>query len=229
MPYQFALFDADNTLLDFTRSEHEALCDCLRARGLPTDQAVTDRYSAINNSQWKLLEQGLTTRAALQVNRFAEFFEEFGFDSDPVAMSRDYHEALATKSFLIDGALGLCERLYGKCALYLITNGDAKIQRGRFDPCPLAPLFEAAFVSETVGFDKPDKAYFDAVAAAIPHFVPARALVIGDSLSSDIRGGMNAGLDTCWYNPHGIPAPTDMSITYTVRSLSEIEPIILGD
>lgn len=228
MAYRFALFDADNTLLDFTRSEEEALSDCLRARGLPTDAVTLATYSAINDRHWKLLEQGKITRAALGVSRFAELFSVLDYDGDPALMAKDYLSTLATKSYLLEGALELCRRLYGRIPLYLITNGNASVQAGRFDPCPLAPLFEDVFISELIGHDKPEVAYFDAVAAAIPDFDPAAALVIGDSLSSDIRGGINAGMDTCWFNPRGKAAPADLSITYTVSTLAEIEAILLN-
>jgi 2-haloacid dehalogenase len=228
MSYRTVLFDADNTLLDFTRSEHEALRDCLRARGLPCGKHVTEGYAAINDRHWKRLERGLTTREALRVARFEDFCREYGFGCDPRQLADDYFDTLCTKSYLIDGALELCERLHGQARLYLITNGNTKVQNGRFNPSPLAPLFEAVFISEDMGCAKPSKAYFDAVAAAIPEFDPADTLVVGDSLSSDIQGGINAGLATCWYNPHGKTAPADMKIDYTVRSLDEIPPIVLN-
>lgn len=228
MPYCTILFDADNTLLDFSRSEHEALCDCLRARGLPCDRHITDGYAAINDRHWKLLEQGVTTRDRLRVARFEDFCREYGFDCDPTQLANDYFDTLCTKSYLIDGALELCERLKDHCRMYIITNGNAKVQHDRFDGTPLAPLFEAVFISEDMGCAKPSRDYFDAVIAAIPNFDPADTLVVGDSLSSDIQGGINAGLDTCWYNPHGKSAPADMKINYVVRSLDEILPIILN-
>ena len=228
MSYRTVLFDADNTLLDFTRSEHEALCDCLRARGLPCDKHITDGYAAINDRHWKLLEQGLTTREGLRVARFEDFCREYGFDCDPRRLADDYFDTLCTKSYLIDGALELCRELYGHARLYLITNGNTKVQNGRFDPSPLAPLFDGVFISEDMGCAKPSKDYFDAVADTIPGFDPTNTLVVGDSLSSDIRGGINAGLATCWYNPHGKPVPADMKIDYVVRSLDEILPIILN-
>ncbi len=226
MSYRTILFDADNTLLDFTRSEHEALCDCLRARGLPCDKAITEGYAAINDRHWKLLEQGLTTRDRLRVARFEDFCREYSFDCDPRHLADDYFDTLCTKSYLINGALELCERLHGHCRLYIITNGNAKVQHDRFDATPLAPLFEEVFISEEMGVSKPSSAYFGAVAAAIPDFNPTDTLVVGDSLTSDIQGGINAGLATCWYNPRGKSAPTDMKINYIVRSLDEIPSIV---
>ena len=229
MPYRTILFDADNTLMDFSRSEHDALWDCLIARGLPCNDAIIARYAAINDEFWKMLECGKIEREALRIGRFAKFIQEFGFACDPQALADDYMAALSTKSYLMDGALELCQNLYGKCRLYLITNGNTRVQEGRFNPSPLAPLFEDVFISEDMGCAKPEKAYFDAVAARIPHFDPADTLVVGDSLTSDIQGGINAHLATCWYNPHGKPVPAGMPIDYVARTFPEIQAIILGE
>ena len=227
MGYRFALFDADNTLLDFTRAEHEALCECLAARGLPTDNRTVSLYSAINDRHWKMLERGETTRDKLKVDRFADFFAEVGYQGDPAAMAEDYVSALSRQTHLLDGALELIQALYGKCRLYIVTNGITSVQKSRFGSCPLAPYFDACFISEEMGCAKPEKRFFDLVAASIPNFVPSEAIVIGDSLSSDILGGINAGLDTCWYDPAGKPAPSDMTITHTVTRLNEILTILL--
>lgn len=228
MAYRIALFDADNTLLDFTRAEHDALTACLSARGILDDEETVALYSAINDGHWKRLEQGLTTRDRLKIERFSDFFAAVGYRGDPAAMARDYEATLALQSHLLDGALELIQALHGKCALYIVTNGLAAVQTSRFGGCPLAPYFDACFISEKMGCAKPEKRFFDLVAASIPGFDPREALVIGDSLSSDICGGINAGLDTCWFNPHGKPVPAGMVITYTVSSLSEILPILLG-
>ncbi len=229
MPYGTILFDADNTLLDFTRSEHDALQECLIARGLPHDDAVITRYAIINDEHWKMLERGEIGREELRISRFAVLIREYGFDCDPCALADEYLVALSGKSYLIEGAWDLCRHLHDACRLYLITNGNTKVQEGRFNPSPLFPLFEDIFISEQMGCAKPDKAYFDAVASRIPDFNPADTLVVGDSLSSDIQGGINAGLPTCWYNCHGKPTPEGMKIDYIVHNLSEIEPIALGN
>ena len=228
MAYTIALIDADNTLLDFSRSEHDALCDCLSMRGLPCHDHVIARYAAINDEYWKMLERGLVTREGLRVARFDTFFKEFGFDHDPRAMADDYMMRLATKAYLMDGALDFCTSLFGQCDLYLITNGNTLVQKGRFDPSPLAPLFKACFISEEMGCAKPEKAYFDMVTASIPNFDPARTIVVGDSLSSDIQGGINAGLDTCWFNPHRKPRPAHVPMTYMAHTFDEMLSIILG-
>jgi 2-haloacid dehalogenase len=229
MGYRFALFDADNTLLDFTAAEEHAIKECLSARGLPTDGETISLYSSINDGHWKRLEQGLTTRDRLRVERFADFFRAIRYDGDPMAMADDYMEALSRQIQLVDGALELIKSLHGRCKLYIVTNGITSVQTRRFGGCPLAEYFDACFISEQLGCAKPEKRFFDQVAAAIPGFTPQEALVIGDSLSSDIRGGINAGLDTCWFNPNGKETPPDMRITYTIRRLCELESILLAE
>lgn len=229
MRYRFALFDADNTLLDFTLAESLAIRACLAARGLSADDAAVSLYSSINDSHWKRLERGETTRGKLRIDRFADFFAAVGYEGNPVLMARDYENTLAGQSHLLDGAEALIRDLYGKCGLYIVTNGITAVQKRRFGGCAVAPFFDASFISEEMGCAKPEKRFFELVAAAIPDFDPAAAIVIGDSLSSDIQGGINAGLDTCWYNPHGKTAPADMSITYTVSRLADIRGVILGE
>ncbi len=228
MSYRIALFDADNTLLDFTRSEREALTDCLRARGLPYEDAIIARYSAINDAHWKMLERGETTRERLRIDRFAVFFKEFGFDVDPERMADDYLNALTGKSYTMPGADALIERLVGHTRLFIVTNGVGIVQNMRFNVTAMAPHFEGVFISEEVGFSKPDKQFFHHVAAAVSGFNPRDAIIIGDSLTSDIQGGINAGIATCWFNPHGKVAPAGMPIDYTVRTLDEVEAIIKG-
>ena len=227
MAYRIALFDADNTLLDFTRAEHDALCACLAARGLPHDDDTVSVYSAINDGHGKRLEKGLTTRDRLKTERFGDFFSTIGYNGDPAVMARDYESTLGQQTALLDGALELIQALHGKCELYIVTNGITAVQKSRLGGCALAPYFDRCFISEEMGCAKPEKRFFDLVAAAIPGFDPADAIVIGDSLSSDIQGGINAGVDTCWFNPRKKSAPPDMKITHIIDSLSEIEAVIL--
>ena len=152
--------------------------------------------------------------------------EVYGFDYDAHKMADMYEYELSTKSYLLDNALEVCSELSKVCRLYLITNGFKKIQQGRFDQSPLASLFSGVFISEEVGFEKPAVQYFNAVRAAIPEFDDRSALVIGDSLSSDIRGGINAGIDVCWFDPgHKLP-PENININYIIANLDELYDII---
>ena len=227
MRYQTVLFDADGTLLDFERSEYEALSDILADFGIPDTVENHKIYSAANAKQWQLLEQGLVTKSALRTNRFSDFLEQIGFSASPAAMADSYMHALATKSHLLDGAEALCQELYQRGhALYIITNGFAFIQKGRFYPSAIAPLFRDVFISENLGAEKPSPLFFDQVKAASPNFCAEKTLVVGDSLSSDIAGGIGAGLDVCWFNPKNKPAPNDLNITYTISDLSELLQIL---
>ena len=225
MGYRFALFDADNTLLDFTAAEDHAIKECLLARGLPTDSETISLYSAINDGHWKRLEQGLTTRDRLRVERFSDFFRAVGYGGDPVAMADDYVEALSRQTQLIDGALELISSLHGRCKLYIVTNGTEWIQRGRLADSGLLPYMQGVFISDLIGYPKPRVEFFSYVAEHIPAFDRARTVIVGDSLSSDMAGGIAFGIDTCWYNPDGASAPAEIAeqLTAVVSDFEELE------
>lgn len=225
--YKFVLFDADATLLDFKRSEYEAVIDVLNAFSLPVSDEIINTYSRINDEHWKMLERGEIEKNKLYSARWARFCEFYNFSADSVAMSELYTKQLATKSYLMDGALDICKKLYGKVDMYIVTNGKKSVQEGRFDPSPLAPMFKGVFISEEIGYEKPRAEFFNFVKTHIDGFDRSLAIIIGDSLTSDIKGGINAGIDTCWYNKDFKPVPQDMDITYVVNELSEIEDIIL--
>ncbi len=225
--YKTILFDADNTLLDFLRSERAALTKALSALGITPTEERLSVYSRINDNAWKRLERGEITKQELKTIRFREFCEYFQLNADPTVMADTYLRMLATQGFLISGALEVCKTLAEHCRLYIITNGIAAVQHGRFDNSPLFPFFCGCFISDEIGHEKPAKAFFDAVAAAIPDFDPATTLVVGDSLTSDIAGGINAGLDTCWLNAKGKEPPESMPITYVIKRLEELIPLVL--
>lgn len=228
--YDTLLFDADGTVLDFKRSEKEALTDCLKKFGLPYSDDVVEVYSRINDDYWKKLERREIDKNRLRVARFESFCEHFGFDCDVSSLAVAYTDTLATKSYITEGADTVCRRLHSAgCRLYIITNGLKTVQNGRFNGCVLHDMFEHSFISEEIGTEKPDVRYFEAVAAAIPDFDKRRTLVIGDSLTSDIRGGIDFGLDVCWFNPFGKTAPETIvnKITYTVNKITDVADIVL--
>lgn len=230
--YTYLLFDVDNTLLDFDRSEHDAMADALREHGFPADDAIIERYALINDAHWELLERGEMDRETLTWHRFKVLGEECGLSPmDPVAFADSYVKHLTHKSFLMDGALEVCEALAKEYPLVAVTNGNVGVQHGRFDPSPLFPLFKDAFISEDIGYNKPAQQFFDAVLAKYPDLDPAHTLVIGDSLTSDMAGGIRWGCDTCWLCPD--PAQRDkaakrgMTLTYTISHLKELLDILL--
>lgn len=225
--YTTLLFDADQTLLDFHRSEHEAVTDCLEAFSVPVNNETIAKYSEINTMYWKMLERGEIEKNKLYSARWQTFAEHYGYKIDAEKISQLYLERLSEKAYILDGAEALCEELSKHCRLYIITNGNKNVQNGRMGRLSISKLFLDRFVSEEIGFEKPSVEYFNIVKSKIPNFDPKTTLVIGDSLTSDIQGGINAGLDTCWYNPQNKTAPEGMNITYIVNNLCEIEDIVL--
>lgn len=225
--YTTVLFDADDTLFDFKRSEHEAVKDCLSLVGLPTNDEVIEKYSEINQSYWKMLERGEITKKDLFIARWKTFLDFYGLvDTDAEMIANRYLVQLSQKSYLLDGAEVLCKKLYGKFKMYIVTNGYGVVQHGRFDKSIMREYFDDMFISEEMGAEKPTLQYFDAVFSKIPNFDKSKAIIIGDSLSSDIKGGIAAGIDTCWFNPNRKIAPDGMNITYIVNDLSKIENIL---
>ncbi len=224
MKYKTLLFDADMTLLDFEAAEYDGLIETMRSFDLEIDDETVGIYSACNDGQWKLFEQGGCTKAELVVNRFKVFFEKMGYPFDPAEANSRYVKNLANGHKLMPNALEVCQTLSKTHKLYIITNGVATTQAKRFAECGLEPYFEKCFVSEAIGIPKPHKEFFDYVAQNIEGFDKSEALVIGDSLTSDMQGGINAGIDTCWFNPKG--EKTTLPVTYEIASLTELYNIV---
>lgn len=227
MKYEILLFDADHTLFDFKKSEYFALKGALDSLGLPSTDGHIERYSDINVKYWKMLERGEIDKNLLRLARFEEFCAFYGFDRSLAGSLADrYMDNLAKESHLFDGALELIEKLSYSYRLFIITNGVKSTQDGRFSVSPITKYFEKIFISELIGAEKPSKVFFDAVEANIDGYIREKALVIGDSLSSDIKGAINAGIDCIWFNPDGKNAPEGWNITYTAHSFDEILKII---
>ena len=195
--------DLDDTILDFTAGEAKALSQTLREAGIEPTEAILDRYHIINTAHWELLEEGRLTRDEVLVQRFEQLFRELGVDHSGKAISERYEGLLSRQHGFMPGAEQLLKDLSSRYDLYLASNGAAAVQNPRLDDAGLRPYFKGIFISEEMGADKPSKAFFDACFAAIPGFRLEETVMVGDSLTSDIRGGSNAGLRTVWFNPHG--------------------------
>ena len=220
------LFDLDDTLLDFHAAERVALSKTLRELGLEPSEELLRRYSVINRRQWELLEEGRQTREETLTRRFELLFAEYGI-SLPGALARDiYERRLSVGHWFIPGAEALLRSLYGRYSLYLISNGTPSVQAGRLKSAGIGPYFEDVFISGLLGAEKPSLAFFERSVFALPGFERERALLVGDSLSSDIRGGLNAGIRTCWFNPRREPPRPDIPADFEIAALDELPPLL---
>ena len=217
-------FDLDNTLLDFDRGEARALSNALRQFGVDPTPAVLTRYHAINLRQWELLEEGVLTKEQVLIRRFELLFHELGVDCDSRRVCDLYESLLAKEHDMLPGAMELLEYLAPRYSLYLATNGAAAVQRCRLADAGIVPYFQDIFISEEIGFHKPDTAFFKACFDTIPDFDPGMTLMVGDSLTSDIRGGRNAGLRTCWLNRHNAPLRPEPD--YTITALCQLPALL---
>lgn len=215
-------FDLDETLLDFTQAEAVALTRAFHVFEIEPTPHVIERYHALNISQWRLMEEGKLSRVGVLTRRFELLFEELGWDLSPQEMNDQYEIFLGEGHYFLPGAEELLKELAPKYDLYLATNGASEVQRGRLKSAGIAPYFKGIFISGEVGYNKPSLEYFQASFASIPDFDPGAAIIVGDSLTSDIRGGKNAGIRTCWLNPEGKEPYPDIIPDYTVRTLEEL-------
>lgn len=223
---EFLFIDLDDTILDFHKAERVALEKTLRSLGLePTDTVMT-RYSQINKEHWERLERKEITREFLLVSRFAQLMEEFGIAVEAALCARTYESNLAVGHFFMPGAYEAVEALSKKYKLYITSNGTSKIQAGRLESANIGHFFRDIFISQDIGINKPDKGYFDRCFARIPDFDPQKAMIVGDSLTSDILGGIGAGISTCWVNPTGKPGREDIQPDYEIPALSQLEALL---
>lgn len=223
---KFVFLDLDETLLDFHRAEAVGLEKTLSDFDVACDEAVKSRFSVINLAQWKRLERGELTRAEVKLRRFELLLEELGVVRDAEAIRVRYEEYLSKGHYFLPGAEALLDALWGKYKLYIASNGTTAVQQGRIKSANIARYFDAIFFSEDMGYVKPQKEFFDACFRTIPDFDPTQAIILGDSLTSDIRGGINAGIKTCWFNPNGIQNGGITQPDFEIRTLAEFPELL---
>lgn len=229
--YDILLLDADETLFDFLKAEAEALKLTLEEQGISCTDEIVKLYSGINDALWKAFERGEVTKPYLQKARFVQLFEQLGVAEGGEEAAKRYPIHLGEASYPLPGAEELCRLLTEMgCRLCLTTNGISTVQHRRLEKSPLRKYFaeENVFVSEDTGLQKPQIEYYRYIFNDIKPKDMTRILAVGDSLSSDIRGGINAGVDTCWYNPKGLAAG-EIVPTYDIRTLDELLRVVDPD
>ena len=202
---EFVLLDLDDTILDFSKAERNALKSSLLSFGLRADDGILGRYHEINILQWQRLERGELTREQVKTERYRLLFEEFNIKSVTAdEMTARYEKKLAEGHYFIDGAEELLERLYKSYRLFLVSNGALAVQK----------------------YNKPDARFFESAFGGVDGFDREKAVIIGDSLTSDILGGKNFGIKTLWFNKNGVENKSGIKPDFTVKKLCEIEKIL---
>lgn len=223
---EFLFLDLDDTILDFHRAERTALGKTLSDFALEPTEQVLSLYHEINRWHWEGLERGELTRDQVLVGRFRVLFERLGAAVDAQAVTRAYEHNLGLGHDFLPGAKEAVERLHRNHRLFLASNGTASVQHARLTAAGLYPYFEQVFISQEVGHNKPSPEFFQACFARIPGFRPERAMMVGDSLTSDILGGIRAGIKTCWVNPGHLPPRPDIPADYEIEALSQLETVL---
>lgn len=224
------LWDVDGTLLDFHAAEREAIRACFRSHGLgECDDDMIKRYSAVNVRYWERMELGEITKRQVLVGRFEEFFAGEGISPvDIEAFNEEYQLRLGDTICYIDNSFELVRSLRGRARQYAVTNGTVAAQEKKLSRSGFDRLFDGVFISDRVGIEKPGKGFFDKVFERIAPVDPAQTMIVGDSLTSDMRGGENAGIVTCWYNPANTPNTRGVRIDHEIRNLWEIPALVGG-
>jgi 2-haloacid dehalogenase len=227
--YNIILWDLDQTLLNFEKAEEYAIRQSFEAYGKRIDKDTVALYSAINDSYWKRLEKGEVTQQEVLYGRFRTLFEQLSIGDIRAEQFADvYRDKLSDVYFYMEDSYSLCQELKKNYRQYIVTNGVAKTQRKRIELAGFDKLMDGVFISEEIGYPKPEKAFFDRCFAAIPDFTKERTIIVGDSLSSDMAGGKRAGIACCWYHPEKREQNTGQEVDYEISSLRDVIKILNG-
>ena len=224
------LWDVDGTLLDFLKAEYEAIKTCFRIFGLGecTDEMVA-RYSEINKKYWEMLERKELTKPEVLVGRFREFFAKEKIRTDCAEdFNKEYQLRLGDTICFCDNSYELLKRLKGRVKQYAVTNGTKIAQNKKLNRSGLIDIFDGIFISEDIAIEKPDVGFFQSVFERIGQYEKDEVMIVGDSLTSDMQGGNNAGILCCWYNPKHVPLTKALRIDYEIDDLNRIEDILIA-
>lgn len=226
--YKYLLWDIDGTILDFESAEKAAIKTLFEKFNLgKCSDKMIERYSKINRKYWQMLERGEMSKEKILVERFVEFFSKEGMDAGiSDSFNREYQLALGDTIVFCDNAMDIIKEQKKKFEIVLVTNGTAVAQKKKLEKSGLQDIVNHIFISEIVGYEKPDINFFKKVISEVGINDLSEVLIIGDSLTSDIQGGYNAGIDTCWYNPKGIKNESSLSPTYIIQNLHDLDSIV---
>lgn len=229
MKYEIIIFDADETLFDFKKSEREAFKNTMLDFGVEYDENYHLRiYQDINTAIWKEFEEGSITQENLKIDRFRRLSESINMNLDANELAKSYMMHLADGSFLFEGSVDLIQTLKEKYKLTIVTNGLSDVQNKRIGKSVIAHHFEDIVISEEVKVSKPNPKIFELALRNINHTDKSKVLMVGDSLTSDIQGGINFGVDTCWYNPNKIINNKGIQPTYEISNFDELKDLLLN-
>ena len=228
MPYATLLLDLDHTLFDSDASEALAFAQALAAVGIDEPARYFPTYDAINRRLWAAVERGELPTAAIKVVRWERLVATAALDADPQVLADAFLIGMGQHGELYPGAREVLAALAARAdlALGLVTNGLSEVQRARIARLELDAYFDAIVVSSEVGVAKPAPAIFDVAFAQLADPPRASAVMVGDSLTSDLRGGRAAGIATCWFNPHGKPAADRALIDHEIAALTELLALV---
>ena len=226
MAYRWILFDADNTLYDFDRSEQYALQQAFFDHEIPFSEQFVKIYHEVNKQCWKAFEEGEMDQNTLRSRRFELLLKAIGMQGNAETMGTNYLSHLANTDFMVEGARLLLDRLFGKFKMAIVTNGLQDVQRPRVRKSKTEHYFEAIIVSEEIGVSKPGQAFFEYTFEHIGQPAKRETLLVGDSLNSDIRGGNDFGIDTCWFNPGKLRNDSEFVPKFEIQSLEMLEPVL---
>ena len=227
MKYEVILLDVDNTLFDFSKCGSDALRKTCEDVGYAYSKALNEKYNEFNEMLWHSLEKGEIDLKTLKEKRFEKLITYYKINAEPKAMSQHFMRHLGETDFEIEGAFELCKKLSQYFTLATMTNGISMVQRSRLKKSRLGALFSHQFISEEIGYSKPDPRIFEYVLKALDMTDKEKILMAGDSLSSDMKGGYAAGIDTCFFNPKGIEIT--VPVTYSIKHLLELPKLLLDE
>ena len=220
--YPWLFFDADGTLFDYNLAEATAFQKAFTLLDLPFEDGHLVTYRKINHGLWQALERQEIKPDVLRIRRFELLLEALGLNSVPDRLSSIYTEQLGLCTDLVDGAYEVLESLHPRCRIAIVTNGLQSVQRSRLEHSRIRSFISELIISEEIGAAKPHPAFFDVAFARTGNPPKRDVLMIGDSLTSDMQGGLNYGIDTCWYNPVGEPRPEGWSLTFEISHLQQL-------